>query len=291
MVKRYSRPANLAEAIKLKASDPGSLYLAGGTFLLAGDKREKPEALIDIGSILPSGVERRGDELVIGAGTSFQALADDSAAPAVLRKAALQMANRNVRNRATVGGNLGAGKTCASLVSPLLALDAKVSVAVAASFTAAGDVEALNEGLIPLSDWLAAPEGLIVNIHIKLPLGRRAASRRWGRTACDLSVITAAVAFTASRQAAGSHTAEASDAEALILDVHVVLGGLGPHARRFPEIEKLLECKPLPTKTQIETMVEPLLMSIDDQRGSAAFKRLRAAGLVADALHGTEALS
>jgi probable selenate reductase FAD-binding subunit len=288
MVKSYSRPADLAAAIKLKAADPAARYLAGGTFLLAGDRRDKPEAVIDIGSILPVGVDRRGDDLVIGAGTTFQALADDPAAPAVLRRAALQMANRNVRNRATVGGNLGAGKTCASLVAPLLALDAKVAVAVAASASAAGDSEALNEGVVPLSDWLAAPEGLVVSARLKLPLGRRAANLRWGRTACDLSVITVAVAYTLSRTAVGGGS---SEAPALLLDTRVVIGGLGPRARRFPEIEKLLDLKPLPAKAEIEAAVAPLLSPIDDHRGSAAFKRLRAAALVADALHDAEVLA
>jgi putative selenate reductase FAD-binding subunit len=299
MTATYTRPADLAAAIKLKAADPAARYLAGGTYLLAGDKREKPASLIDIGAILPAGVERRGDLLAIGAGTTFQALADDPAAPGVLRAAALQMANRNVRNRATVGGNLGAGKTCASLVAPLLALDASVGVAVAASATAAGDAEALNEGVVPLADWLASPEGLVVDVRLALPLGRRAASFRWGRTACDLSVLTAAVAFTPSRTAVGFPApgpaeglrAGSADAAALILDVRVVFGGLGPRAKRFPEIEKLLEGRPLPSKAEIEAAVAPLLHPVDDHRGSAAFKRLRAAALLADALHGTEALS
>ena len=290
MTVSYSRPADLAAAIKLMAADPAARYLAGGTYLLAGDKRQKPASLIDIGAILPTGVERRGNSLMIGAGTTFQALADDPEVPAVLRAAALQMANRNVRNRATVGGNLGAGKTCASLVAPLLALDAKVGVAVAASATAAGDAEALNEGVVPLADWLAAPEGLVIDVHLSLPLGRRAAGLRWGRTACDLSVITAAVAFTPSRNTAGAADTSLPDG-ALLLDVRVVFGGLGPRARRFPEMEKLLEGRPLPSKAEIEAAVAPLLHPVDDHRGSAAFKRLRAAALLADALHGTEALS
>lgn len=288
MVKTYSRPASLAEAIKLKAAASASRYLAGGTFLLAGDKREKPEILIDIGPVLPSGVSRRGDELEIGAGTTFQELVDDPATPAVLRSAALQMTNRNVRNRATVGGNIAAGKTCASLIAPLLVLDARLAVAVA-SFSS-GDSAAFNEGVVSLSEWLAAPEGLIVSVRLKLPLGRRAAALRWARTACDLSVLTASVSFTPSRQAAGA-VPGAGEKDAPILDVKVALGGLGPRARRFPEIEKLLEGKPLPSKAEIEALVSPLLSPVDDHRGSAAFKRLRAAALAADALHGTEALS
>jgi CO/xanthine dehydrogenase FAD-binding subunit len=288
MLKTYVRPATLAEAIKLMAATPTARYLAGGTFLLAGDRREKPAALIDIGAVLSAGIERRGDDLVIGAGATFQDLADSAVVPAVLRAAARQMANRNVRNRATVGGNLGAGKTCASLVAPLLALDANVSVAVAASATAAGDAEALNEGIVPLADWLAATDGLIVNVHLKMPLGRRAAACRWGRTACDLSVLTASVAFTPSRTAVGFAGAE--EADAMILDVRVVLGGLGPGpaaSRTSSGSSKASRSR----RSRIRAAVAPLLHPVDDHRGSAAFKRLRAAALIADAFHGTEALS
>lgn len=277
MVKTYTRPASLAEAIELKAEDPASRYLAGGTFLLAGDRREKPEAVIDVGPLLPSGVERSGTTLRIGAGITFQGLADSPSIPPVLRAAALQMANRNVRNRATLGGNLGAGKTCASLVAPLLALDARVSLAIAASAGASGDTRGLNEGEVPLSDWLASPEGLVLSVRLAQDPLRRAATGRWARVACDLSVLTVAVAFTL-RSGAPS-------------DLRVVFGGLGPRARRFPEIESLLEGRPLPAKGEIEALAAPHLHPVDDHRGSAAFKRLRAAVLLADALHAAEAQS
>jgi CO/xanthine dehydrogenase FAD-binding subunit len=62
------------------------------------------------------------------------------------------------------------------------------------------------------------------------------------------------------------------------------LGGLGPRARRFPELEALFEGSPLPPREKMESAVSPLLKPIDDLRASADFKRLRGAQLVADAL-------
>jgi CO/xanthine dehydrogenase FAD-binding subunit len=51
----------------------------------------------------------------------------------------------------------------------------------------------------------------------------------------------------------------------------------------------LLEGQPLPGRDEIEAAVAPMLCPIDDWRGSAGFKRLRASALVAEALIHAEA--
>jgi CO/xanthine dehydrogenase FAD-binding subunit len=94
--------------------------------------------------------------------------------------------------------------------------------------------------------------------------------RRWNRVSCDLSVLGAAVAY------------ELADGK--IRGLRLALGGLGPKARRFPELETLFEGKVLPDREEIESTVRPFLHPIDDLRASAAFKRLRGAQLLADAL-------
>ena len=76
MVNEYLRPSTIAEALEAKTKSKDAAYLAGGTDLLAGDYREKPGAVIDIGPLLSSGIERRGPDLSIGAGVTFQDLAD-----------------------------------------------------------------------------------------------------------------------------------------------------------------------------------------------------------------------
>ncbi|HOX33670.1 MAG TPA: FAD binding domain-containing protein [Spirochaetales bacterium] len=256
---RYARPASLGEALALKAADPAAAWLAGGTFLLAGDARDKPESLIDLGAFLPRGLSAAGAALAIGAGTSFQELADSRAAPALLRRAALGMANRNVRNRATVGGNLGANRSCSSLIPSLLVLGAELELAEGGPPAAAG-----------LESWLAGPRGLVLSLRIPAEAGRRSACGRWARTACDLSVLSAAVSY---RLSAGA-----------MRDLRIALGGLGPRARRFPELEALFEGRPLPSREDMEARIAPLLRPIDDLRGSAEFKRFRAAALAAELL-------
>lgn len=255
-IERYQRPSNLEEALTLKHSDPGAAWLAGGTFLLAGDFRDKPASVLDIGRILPRAVTLAGGTLTLGAGATFQDIADSPVVPQAFKAAVLGMNNRNVRNRATLGGNLGANKSCGSLLPLLLVLDTELQT---------------SSGRVPVANWLAKPSGLVLNASVKLEPARGTAYGRWARTSCDLAVLNAAVSLTLS----GNR----------IAGLRIALGGLGPHARRFPELEKLFEGQELPAKETIEAAVAPLLAPIDDHRASAAFKRLRAAALVADALH------
>ncbi|MBL8968620.1 MAG: FAD binding domain-containing protein [Spirochaetaceae bacterium] len=258
----YLRPASIDEALAARAAKPEAAFIAGGTFLLSSDRPTAPRLYVDVGRLLGAKIERRGAELVLGAGATFQDLVDAPALPAALKAAAATMANRNVRNRATVGGNLGAGKSCSSLIPALLALEARVVCAERP------DAAHLS---LPLSSWLERPTGLVLEVIVPVEAGRRAAFARWSRSACDLSVLTAAASYRL-------------DGPGSIRGLAVAAGGLGPRARRFPEIERLFEGGALPPRGEIEALVAPLLSPVDDHRGGAAFKRLRGASLVADAI-------
>jgi probable selenate reductase FAD-binding subunit len=274
-VRRFTKATSIEEALAARRADPSASYLAGGTLLLAGDGRDKPEAVIDVGLALPKIVVREGGSLSMGAGVSFQELAESKDLPFCLIEAALSMVNRNTRNRATLGGNLGADKSCSSLIPILIALGAMVDVA-----SPAYPESALKPERLDLEAWLRDREGtsstgrqasdLVLRVLVSPRAGRRAAYRRWNRVSCDLSVLGAAAAFDLEGGA--------------VRNLRLALGGLGPKARRFPEIEALFEGRPLPPREEIESAVSPLLKPMDDLRASAAFKRLRGAQLVAEAL-------
>jgi putative selenate reductase FAD-binding subunit len=270
-VARYCRAATLEEALDAKRLDPCAAYLAGGTLLLAGDGRDKPESVIDVGAALPRALrlDLEGGTLSIGAGMSFQELAEAGGAPACLREAVLTMANRNTRNRATVGGNICADKSCSSLIPILLVLDADVELC---------SPSRKGSERTKLDAWLASRDAaessrkddLVLTVALRLDPSVCATYRRWNRVACDLSVLGAACSY---RLESGK-----------LHGLRLALGGLGPKARRFPAIERLFEGAALPSREEIEATSAPLLNPIDDLRASAAFKRLRGAQLIADAL-------
>ena len=112
------RPDTAAEAIKLKASDSTSRYLAGGTDMIVNVRRgiEMPETMIDLTAIADiAEIATDGDGLRIGAGVRLADLAVDETIireyPAVAQAAA-SVAGPTHRTYGTIGGNLCLDTRC-----------------------------------------------------------------------------------------------------------------------------------------------------------------------------------
>ncbi len=107
----YHQASDAASAITLKQAGPTTKYLGGGTNLvdLMRETVEEPETLIDV-THLASSIEQRADgSLIIGAGVKNTALAAHGAVRTqfpVLSRAILTGASAQIRNVATVGGNI-----------------------------------------------------------------------------------------------------------------------------------------------------------------------------------------
>jgi xanthine dehydrogenase YagS FAD-binding subunit len=107
----YVRPSTASDAVRLVAGDPQAKFLGGGTNLvdLMRERIEAPATLIDVTG-LSRGIETRDDgALVIGAGVNNTELAAHSAVRErfpVLARAVVAGASGQIRNMATVGGNL-----------------------------------------------------------------------------------------------------------------------------------------------------------------------------------------
>jgi xanthine dehydrogenase YagS FAD-binding subunit len=106
----YERATDVADAVR-RGSAPGARYLGAGTNLvdLMRETVERPAVLVDVTG-LPSGVEERPDGgLLIGAATRNTAVAEHRAVRErypVLARAVVAGASAQLRNMATVGGNL-----------------------------------------------------------------------------------------------------------------------------------------------------------------------------------------
>lgn len=112
------RPDTAAEAVKLKASDSTSRYLAGGTDMIVNVRRgiETPETMIDLTAIADiAAIATDGDGLRIGAGAKLADLAVDETIireyPAVAQAAA-SVAGPTHRAYGTIGGNLCLDTRC-----------------------------------------------------------------------------------------------------------------------------------------------------------------------------------
>jgi xanthine dehydrogenase YagS FAD-binding subunit len=106
----YIRPSDVRHAVTA-AADPGAAFLAGGTTQvdLMKDGVLGPRVLIDITRLPLRGVALVGGVIRVGALTTMEELAADPAVAdrlTVVRESLLQAASPQLRNMATVGGNL-----------------------------------------------------------------------------------------------------------------------------------------------------------------------------------------
>jgi CO/xanthine dehydrogenase FAD-binding subunit len=123
----YTRPGDAAEAVALVSGDPDAAYLAGGTTqldLMLKDGIVEPRRVVDITRLPLRGVVRTDDGLRIGALTTMEELAAD---PVVaqripfVREALLLGASTQLRNMATIGGNLLQRTRCRYFRDPTVA--------------------------------------------------------------------------------------------------------------------------------------------------------------------------
>jgi len=225
----YHRARSLADAQRLLAATPGAKLLAGGHSLvpLLKLRLAAPPAVIDIGRIPElRGISRQGDSIRIGALTTHAELA----ASAELRKSAAALAETAaivgdpaVRNRGTIGGNVAHADPASDLPTVLVALDARfVAVGPKGERTVAADE--FFTGI--MSTALADDEILSAVVVPASVRGQGSAYVKFVHPASRYAVLGAA-AFVTVKDGSCS-------------GARVALGGLLPHARRMPAVEKAL---------------------------------------------------
>jgi probable selenate reductase FAD-binding subunit len=250
----YHRPTTIAQALKLKAElGPGAVFLAGGTEV-NNRLATQPTALIDLIGLGLEALEFSPGGVRIGAGVTFQRIAEHPEIPWYLKSAVLQMANRNIRNRATVGGHLGNNRSCADLIPTLLAAQCRVS---------------LVGREVSLEEFIAGESELVLSVMVP------ATDRGFGlchmtRTASDISLLATSVSL--------------SIEAGCVRDPILAVGGVAAHVVRLHKVEAQLDGHPLPAAERVEELIAQAVHPIDDLRGSAAYKRHIAAVLGGRAL-------
>jgi len=115
---RYAQAHDVASAMAAVAADPRARYIAGGTNVvdLMKEGVERPSVLVDITQLPLRGIERTGSGVRIGALALMSDVADDPAVAheyPVVAQALLASASPQLRNMATIGGNVMQRTRCA----------------------------------------------------------------------------------------------------------------------------------------------------------------------------------
>src|SRR6187551_651429 len=165
----YARPGSVDEAIRLLASNEGARALAGGQTLVNVMKARaaSPDVLIDLNRLDDlRAISVSGDTLQLGAMATYTQIMDSSEVEVsrpMLAEVAAQIADVQVRNRGTIGGNVCSNDPTNHLPPLLVAIGATMTIlgadgersVPAADFflgvymTAAGPGELLTKVTVP----------------------------------------------------------------------------------------------------------------------------------------------
>jgi carbon-monoxide dehydrogenase medium subunit len=134
----YAKPGSVAEALELLGANDGARALAGGQTLVNVMKARaaSPDALVDLNGLEElKGIELAGDgTLTIGAMTTYSEIVASAEAKArpILGEVCATIADVQVRNRGTIGGNLCSNDPTNHLPPLMVSVGARMTIAGAA---------------------------------------------------------------------------------------------------------------------------------------------------------------
>lgn len=268
----YFSPTGIAEALALKAQHPAAAWVAGATDLGVELSHGKPvaNAFIALDRINELQELTLGaDRVRIGAGLPLSRIETELAGvfPA-LDQMLPWFAARQVRNRATLGGNLGTASPIGDLLPVLLALDATVHLR-----GAQGDRDvAIADFFLDYRKTARAADELVVAVSLPRPRGPRlsAAYKVAKRQTDDISIVAAAFDL-------------AVDGDRRVSQARLAYGGVAAIPRRAVRVEAFLSGRVLDTATldQAQILLREEFQPLSDHRASADYRRALCASLFA----------
>ncbi len=277
----YKRPASVTEAVQALASAAGpAMPIAGGTDLMLDLKqgRHTPvHTLVDLTSVEEMTLlEQRGDSLFIGAAVPVNRIALDlltAARAQALVEACNLIAGPQVRNTATLGGNVAHALPAADGTIALTALNAEAEVA-----------SATGSRRIPFTSLFAGPgksaidktKEIIVGFY--LPLSKAHQASCFKRIMRPQGVALPILNCSVWLERAGD----------FVKDIHIAVGPGGSTPFRATEAEAFLRGKPLTEETFNQTLDALLAQAKfrdSARRASADYRRHIVGGLFKDVLY------
>jgi CO/xanthine dehydrogenase FAD-binding subunit len=131
-------PRTLDEALERKAVRPDAVPIAGGTDLMVAINfdRLRPAAILDLTRVPELRQWRRENgTVVLGAGVTYSRIMREMPEYRPLVQAARSVGSPQIRNRGTVGGNLGTASPAGDALPPLAAYDAEIILGRAGGLT------------------------------------------------------------------------------------------------------------------------------------------------------------
>ena len=268
-IESYRAPRSLEEAAEILRSG-GVTILAGGTDLMpqtqAGRMQFQP-VLMNVRHVPElRGIAQEGGLVRIGALVTITELLDSAFVRErlnLLWQACDHFASDQIRNFATVGGNLCNASPAGDTLVPLLALDASVLLAAKPNGTLLTRRVPIREFLVGPGRTCRAPGELVVAAEVPLPPAGFVGEFYKHGTRPGLDIAAIAIAVGARRDGA------------VLRDVRVAFGAVAPTPIRAPRTEAALEGR-APDEATLEAVIEAALEEIhpiSDVRASDWYRR------------------
>ena len=267
-ISTYLAPRRLDEALQAMA-DGDATVLCGGTDLAPQTEsgvRHYTAKLLNIRRIEGlGGIEATGAKVRIGAVTTISEIRRNPAlaeiAP-VLVEAAEHFASDQIRNAASVGGNLCNASPAGDMSPPLLVLGASVELACWRNGAVQTRWIPLDQFFVSPGKTVKLPQELLTAVVFDRPAADFVGKFRKSGPRPALEISTVSVAFGA-RVAGGR-----------LSDVRVAMGSVAPTPLRARHVEAALEDKPLDAATIAAAVAATVddAKPIDDVRASAWYR-------------------
>ena len=266
----YHKPSTLQEACKLLESEKNAAAIAGGTDILVEIKKglRHNDNIVSLSGIKELKIlEESGNQLVIGAAVTHNEIKNSKFIkekfPA-LREAASLIGTDQVRNTATVGGNLCTGASCCDMAPVLIASNASAEI-----FSAKGKRIVALKDFFVFHKETSIGEGEIMT-KIIVPLsepGTGVCFKKFGlRDASAISVASASVMIKTDGNA--------------FTDSRIVVGAVAPTPRISIKASKVLTGVKVTELLEGSSILKEVgkaaaadSLPLDDIRGTADFRR------------------
>nr|WP_246481190.1 xanthine dehydrogenase family protein subunit M [Amycolatopsis umgeniensis] len=259
------RPSSLTEALAVKAERPDAVPIAGGTDVMVelNFDHRRPGALLDLNRVteLAEWTETDG-EIRLGASVPYvRVIAELGEVLPALAMASRTVGSPQIRNRGTVGGNLGAASPAGDTHPVLLVLGAEVE---AASVRGTRRIPA-EEFYLGVKRHALEPDELITAVYLPAAVGPQQFAKVGTRNAMVIAVCSFALALHLDTR-----------------EIRAAVGSAAPTPRRATAAEEFLSAElPWATKAAIADsvkrrfgeLVSQASSPIDDVRGSADYRK------------------
>jgi xanthine dehydrogenase small subunit len=266
----YYKPFTLAEALRLRKENPEAVLISGSTdvALCQTKKKESLPLILDISAIDELKTYREtGDDFIFGTGLTLEQVKEitENRIPS-LNKILKVFGSLQIRNIATIGGNIGSASSVGDTLPVLFALRAGIKVCSPDS-----------ERIISIEDFITGyrqtnlrNDELITEVRVpKTPYGVTIGSYKVSKRK-DLDISTVAGAFRLKTQ------------KSIVTEIMLVFGGMAATTKRALKTEKYLEGKEWTRKTVEEAMniLSGEFTPLSDARAGAEFRKTVAANLL-----------